>query len=158
MSLSPGDGVCSGVCSSCRMPFDKSRKRRLIDSCGHERCYSCIFRNDICPLCLETGEWLPGISLACAHCSAAHLLLTPHVAGSSPNKFSKVRDKTMSVSSLTETSSSNKEHCKRQEPPKGILNLSWVTRDVQMTGRHGGNEAVFYILTTRASPDKVNTF
>ena len=75
MSLSPGDGVCSGVCSSCRMPFDKSRKRRLIDSCGHERCYSCIFRNDICPLCLETGEWLPVISLACAQCtvhSAVH--------------------------------------------------------------------------------------
>merc|ERR1719331_1449508 len=33
------------------MPFDRSRKRRLTDSCGHERCFSCIFRNDLCPIC-----------------------------------------------------------------------------------------------------------
>jgi len=41
------------TCPSCEMPFDKGKKRRLIDSCGHERCYSCLFRSEACPLCLR---------------------------------------------------------------------------------------------------------
>ena len=45
------------MCPSCEMPFDKGKKRRLIDSCGHERCYSCLFRSEACPLCLRgTGD------------------------------------------------------------------------------------------------------
>uniref|UniRef100_A0A1B6I3A2 RING-type domain-containing protein n=2 Tax=Homalodisca liturata TaxID=320908 RepID=A0A1B6I3A2_9HEMI len=44
----------SGLCPSCNMPFDKGKKRKLIDTCGHERCYSCMFRNEACPLC--TGD------------------------------------------------------------------------------------------------------
>ena len=39
----------------------RSRKRRLTDSCGHERCFSCIFRNDLCPICHNSGK----ISLMC---------------------------------------------------------------------------------------------
>ena len=38
---------------SCRMPFDKGRKRKLVDTCGHERCYSCMFKNEACPLCFS---------------------------------------------------------------------------------------------------------
>lgn len=38
------------------MPFDKGKKRRLIDSCGHERCYSCLFRSESCPLCLRGSD------------------------------------------------------------------------------------------------------
>lgn len=41
----------SDLCPSCLMPFDKNRKRRLIDSCGHERCYACLFSSEVCPLC-----------------------------------------------------------------------------------------------------------
>lgn len=41
----------SDLCPSCNMPFDKGKKRKLIDTCGHERCYSCMFRNEACPLC-----------------------------------------------------------------------------------------------------------
>lgn len=33
------------------MPFDKGKKRKLIDNCGHERCYSCMFKNEQCPVC-----------------------------------------------------------------------------------------------------------
>ncbi|CAB0004559.1 unnamed protein product [Nesidiocoris tenuis] len=33
------------------MPFDKGKKRKLIDACGHERCYACMFTNELCPLC-----------------------------------------------------------------------------------------------------------
>ncbi|KAK7071448.1 Protein tanc2, partial [Halocaridina rubra] len=40
-----------GVCPICRMPFDKGKKRKLIDQCGHERCYSCLFKSDTCPIC-----------------------------------------------------------------------------------------------------------
>ena len=39
------------------MPFDKGRKRKLVDTCGHERCYSCMFKNEACPLCFaEKGK------------------------------------------------------------------------------------------------------
>lgn len=38
-------------CPSCSMPFDKGKKRKLIDTCGHERCFTCMFRNEACPLC-----------------------------------------------------------------------------------------------------------
>ncbi|KAG5879492.1 hypothetical protein JTB14_026360 [Gonioctena quinquepunctata] len=43
------------TCPSCEMPFDKGKKRRLIDNCGHERCYSCMFTNEACPLCGLNG-------------------------------------------------------------------------------------------------------
>ncbi len=40
------------VCPSCRLPFDKGKKRRLVDtSCGHHRCYQCMFRKQECPVC-----------------------------------------------------------------------------------------------------------
>nr|CAD7589249.1 unnamed protein product [Timema genevievae] len=50
---------CTGTCPSCKMPFDKGKKRKLIDSCGHERCYSCMFRNEACPLCACAPDSLP---------------------------------------------------------------------------------------------------
>ena len=47
----PASVLPSDLCPSCLMPFDKNRKRRLIDSCGHERCYACLFSSELCPLC-----------------------------------------------------------------------------------------------------------
>ncbi|XP_021206645.2 protein TANC2 isoform X3 [Bombyx mori] len=44
------------TCPSCNMPFDKGKKRKLIDTCGHERCYSCMFRNEACPLCARNSQ------------------------------------------------------------------------------------------------------
>lgn len=41
------------ACPSCKMPFDKGKKRKLIDNCGHGRCYSCMFKNEECPVCQE---------------------------------------------------------------------------------------------------------
>ncbi|XP_050563444.1 protein TANC2 isoform X4 [Spodoptera frugiperda] len=38
------------------MPFDKGKKRKLIDTCGHERCYSCMFRNEACPTCARNNQ------------------------------------------------------------------------------------------------------
>ncbi|XP_033222043.1 protein TANC2 isoform X3 [Belonocnema kinseyi] len=53
-ALVESSAMLSGsMCPSCEMPFDKGKKRRLIDSCGHERCYSCLFRSEACPLCLR---------------------------------------------------------------------------------------------------------
>ncbi|XP_021931745.1 protein TANC2 isoform X1 [Zootermopsis nevadensis] len=48
--------AAAGTCPSCNMPFDKGKKRKLIDSCGHERCYSCMFRNEACPLCAANAN------------------------------------------------------------------------------------------------------
>ncbi|XP_039314116.1 protein TANC2 isoform X3 [Solenopsis invicta] len=57
-ALVESTGMLDGsTCPSCEMPFDKGKKRRLIDSCGHERCYSCLFRNEICPLCLRDYDF-----------------------------------------------------------------------------------------------------
>lgn len=44
------------TCPSCNMPFDKGKKRKLIDTCGHERCYSCMFRNEACPICARKSQ------------------------------------------------------------------------------------------------------
>ena len=51
-ALSPG----ATACPSCGSPFDQGRKRRLIDACGHERCYSCMFTSEVCTLCEQNGE------------------------------------------------------------------------------------------------------
>ena len=50
-------GEISNTCPSCRMPFDKAKKRRLVDTCGHERCYACMFRNETCPICVASGKY-----------------------------------------------------------------------------------------------------
>jgi len=56
-ALVESTGMLGGsTCPSCEMPFDKGKKRRLIDSCCHERCYSCLFRSEVCPLCLRGYE------------------------------------------------------------------------------------------------------
>ncbi|XP_013066522.2 uncharacterized protein LOC106054975 isoform X1 [Biomphalaria glabrata] len=39
------------VCPACHRPFDAGKKRKLIDSCGHERCYTCMFNSEKCPIC-----------------------------------------------------------------------------------------------------------
>ncbi|XP_031779288.1 protein TANC2 isoform X2 [Nasonia vitripennis] len=57
-ALVESTGALNGgsICPSCEMPFDKGKKRRLIDSCGHERCYSCLFRSEACPLCAHEAR------------------------------------------------------------------------------------------------------
>ncbi|XP_023215585.1 protein TANC2-like [Centruroides sculpturatus] len=45
----------SNVCSSCHESFGSGRKRKLVDVCGHQRCYSCIVSTDKCPICLTDG-------------------------------------------------------------------------------------------------------
>ncbi|XP_015109906.1 protein TANC2 isoform X2 [Diachasma alloeum] len=56
-ALVESTGMVGGsMCPSCEMPFDKGKKRRLIDSCGHERCYSCLFRSEACPICRNIYE------------------------------------------------------------------------------------------------------
>ena len=58
-ALSPGSSAAlspgATVCPSCGSPFDQARKRRLIDTCGHERCYSCMFTSEVCTLCEQNG-------------------------------------------------------------------------------------------------------
>ncbi|CAH1729763.1 unnamed protein product [Chironomus riparius] len=41
-------------CPSCDMPFDKGKKRKLIDTCGHAKCYTCMFKNESCTICANT--------------------------------------------------------------------------------------------------------
>ncbi|XP_029189169.2 uncharacterized protein LOC114956276 isoform X1 [Acropora millepora] len=39
------------TCPNCNERYDDGHKRRLIDTCGHPRCYSCLFVDKPCPLC-----------------------------------------------------------------------------------------------------------
>ena len=49
-----------GLCPGCGQAFDLGKKRRLVDACGHERCYSCMFRRQECPLCQQQGKAYDG--------------------------------------------------------------------------------------------------
>nr|XP_034311495.1 protein TANC2 isoform X3 [Crassostrea gigas] len=46
-------------CPLCHMPYDKGKKRRLIDTCGHAKCYSCMFYSESCRICENSGNQLP---------------------------------------------------------------------------------------------------
>ena len=38
--------------------LSRGNKRRLVDSCGHDRCFSCIGRNENCALCSQMAGQL----------------------------------------------------------------------------------------------------
>ena len=48
--------ACGGLCPTCHRPFDSGQRRRLVDSCGHHRCYSCLFLQEECPVCRGPGQ------------------------------------------------------------------------------------------------------
>ncbi|KAG8194403.1 hypothetical protein JTE90_011015 [Oedothorax gibbosus] len=41
-----------GNCPLCKLPYDTGTKRCVVDSCGHHRCYACLYAQDACPICL----------------------------------------------------------------------------------------------------------
>ncbi|XP_076304944.1 protein TANC2-like isoform X2 [Tachypleus tridentatus] len=41
-------------CPSCNMPFDKGKRRPLIDRCGHESCFTCISNTERCNVCVSS--------------------------------------------------------------------------------------------------------
>ncbi|XP_031573972.1 uncharacterized protein LOC116307775 isoform X2 [Actinia tenebrosa] len=47
------------TCPDCGERYDNARKRRLIDNCGHPRCYSCLFVDKPCPLCEKLPKQRP---------------------------------------------------------------------------------------------------
>eukprot|EP00095_Tigriopus_kingsejongensis_P002147 maker-scaffold583_size130250-snap-gene-0.13 protein:Tk02147 transcript:maker-scaffold583_size130250-snap-gene-0.13-mRNA-1 annotation:"protein tanc2 isoform x3" len=55
-SASQGRNGPQDVCPSCQLPFDKGKKRRLVDTCGHQRCYTCMFKRQECPVCFGQGS------------------------------------------------------------------------------------------------------
>ena len=44
-----------GTCPSCHLGYDTGKRRVLVDSCGHQRCYTCIFSSDTCTQCQEAA-------------------------------------------------------------------------------------------------------
>ncbi|KAF0310719.1 Protein TANC2 [Amphibalanus amphitrite] len=46
-------------CPVCGSPFDQVLRRKITDSCGHERCYSCMTGCRSCPACLATDRSPP---------------------------------------------------------------------------------------------------
>ena len=44
-----------GTCPSCHLGYDTGKRRVLVDSCGHQRCYTCIFSSDTCSQCQEAA-------------------------------------------------------------------------------------------------------
>ncbi|XP_070548043.1 cylicin-2-like isoform X1 [Ptychodera flava] len=44
------------TCPSCNELYQKASKRRIVDVCGHGRCYSCLSVGDFCPLCQDINK------------------------------------------------------------------------------------------------------
>ncbi|XP_060067945.1 protein TANC2-like [Ylistrum balloti] len=45
------DGKNRNVCPVCHMPYDKGKKRKLQEACGHELCFTCLVTYESCPMC-----------------------------------------------------------------------------------------------------------
>lgn len=60
-------------CPSCERPFDKGKKRKLIDTCGHERCYSCMFKNEKCPICCAPAAAAAAVSKGSDICKSVRI-------------------------------------------------------------------------------------
>merc|ERR1711971_124640 len=78
----------AGSCPPCHVAYDRGNKRRLVDSCGHERCYSCIGRNEKCAICSQM-EGLTDLS--------------PKQVVTAPSLSSKIRQSLMITSSASNT-------------------------------------------------------
>ncbi|XP_057656321.1 protein TANC2 isoform X2 [Diorhabda carinulata] len=96
--LLDAENSTSGTCPSCEMPFDKGKKRRLIDNCGHERCYSCMFTNESCPLCMGNGDRTENDgtlrpNLGCAPLRGSVISLQGEVPSSQLEKTEKVQSR-----------------------------------------------------------------
>ncbi|CAG0891205.1 unnamed protein product [Darwinula stevensoni] len=53
----PGD-VTEGEeerCPGCGMSYDRGKKRRLVEDCGHQRCLTCICHHPLCPFCQDAS-------------------------------------------------------------------------------------------------------
>lgn len=50
-----------GRCPTCHVPFDKGKRRRITEDCGHERCYYCMLNADGpgCPICAAEAAKAP---------------------------------------------------------------------------------------------------
>ena len=44
------------ICPECNERYNDTTKRRLIDTCGHPRCYSCLFKDNPCPVCTSKSR------------------------------------------------------------------------------------------------------
>ncbi|KAL1426586.1 hypothetical protein MTO96_018174 [Rhipicephalus appendiculatus] len=51
----------AGRCPTCHVPFDKGKRRRITEDCGHERCYYCMLNADGpgCPICAAEAAKAP---------------------------------------------------------------------------------------------------
>ena len=48
------------VCPTCQMCYDSTGRRKLVDtSCGHSRCFKCMFKINKCPLCVNGIDGSP---------------------------------------------------------------------------------------------------
>ncbi|XP_069119870.1 protein TANC2-like isoform X1 [Argopecten irradians] len=45
------DRSSADICPVCHMPFDKGRRRKLVEECGHELCFTCLVTYESCPMC-----------------------------------------------------------------------------------------------------------
>ena len=57
MNDSRGNGGLADVtdlCQECNFPYDKGKKRKLIDACGHEKCWACMVKQEECQICAKS--------------------------------------------------------------------------------------------------------
>ena len=52
--LARGLADVTDLCQECNFPYDKGKKRKLIDACGHEKCWACMVKQEECQICAKS--------------------------------------------------------------------------------------------------------
>ena len=53
----------AAICPSCQLAYNTGQRRMLVDSCGHQRCYQCMFTTSSCPQCAQSSVHSPAMSV-----------------------------------------------------------------------------------------------
>ena len=74
------------ACPSCHLPYDTNKRRMLVDSCGHQRCYQCLFNTETCPQC-KTADLMASPAMSVKSLDPAVVYGSVGATGSSSRLF-----------------------------------------------------------------------
>ena len=171
---SPPSSSPGATCPTCRLPYDTGRKRRLRDSCGHERCYSCVFLQEDCPVCRPAASRPPSVmDLSCQYGAPTSAMPTPVIrrpraaaspAPGRPGSFVQRYHRRPVTVSIDDTLSGKASSFLPPMSGHGRAKTSRVQRWLEPTGHQGlggeGREVIknLVLQISHASPALLCTF
>ena len=100
------------TCPTCLLSYDSGLRRKLLDSCGHQRCFSCMRKQDECDLCPREGK----------HCRLSTIIQYHDYQGLPPTHTTI--STSLSNIPCQETSASSRQPCSGSS----VQGRSWVQR------------------------------